>query len=116
MVIPPEDTGLPHAVMPPTFAGWRRRRDHCPPARATVDIDRGEFRNSKGSRVVSQSFVIATGVTADGRPEVLGFGVGDSEEGAFWTAFLRSLKARGCQGRSWWYPMPRPGSRPRSAR
>ena len=42
--------------------------------------------------------VIATGVTADGRREVLGFGVGDSEDGAFSTAFLRSLKARGLAG------------------
>ena len=39
--------------------------------------------------------MIATGVSADGRREVLGFDVGDSEDGAFWTAFLRSLKARG---------------------
>src|SRR5205807_7411982 len=30
--------------------------------------------------------------------EVLGFAVGDSEDGAFWTAFLRSLKARGLAG------------------
>jgi putative transposase len=29
---------------------------------------------------------------------VLGFEVGDSEDGAFWTAFLRSLKARGLCG------------------
>ena len=49
-------------------------------------------------RVVSQAVVIATGVTADGRREVLGFDVGDSEDGAFWTAFLRSLKARGLAG------------------
>ena len=42
--------------------------------------------------------MIATGVTADGRREVLGFDVGDSEDGAFWTAFLRSLKARGLAG------------------
>jgi transposase-like protein len=34
-------------------------------------------------------------VCGDGRREVLGFGVGDPEDGAFWTAFLRSLKARG---------------------
>ena len=34
--------------------------------------------------------VIATGVRADGWREVLGFAVGDSEDGAFWTAFLRS--------------------------
>ena len=49
-------------------------------------------------RVVSQAVVIATGVTADGRREVLGFDVGDSENGAFWTAFLRGLKARGLGG------------------
>lgn len=49
-------------------------------------------------RVVSQAVVIATGVAADGRREVLGFDVGDSEDGAFWTAFLRSLKARGLNG------------------
>jgi putative transposase len=49
-------------------------------------------------RVVSQAVVIATGVTGDGRREVLGFDVGDSEDGAFWTAFLRGLKARGLGG------------------
>ena len=49
-------------------------------------------------RVVSQAVVIATGVTADGGREVLGFDVGDSEDGAFWTAFLRGLKARGLGG------------------
>jgi transposase-like protein len=49
-------------------------------------------------RVVSQAVVVATGVCADGRREVLGFAVGDSEDGAFWTGFLRSLKARGLGG------------------
>jgi putative transposase len=49
-------------------------------------------------RVVSQAVVVATGVAADGRREVLGFDVGDSEDGAFWTAFLRSLKTRGLSG------------------
>jgi putative transposase len=49
-------------------------------------------------RVVSQAVVIATAVRADGWREVLGFAVGDSEDGAFWTAFLRSLKARGLGG------------------
>jgi putative transposase len=37
-------------------------------------------------------------VCGDGRREVLGFAVGDSEDGAFWTQFLRSLKARGLAG------------------
>jgi putative transposase len=49
-------------------------------------------------RVVSQAVVVATGVCGDGRREVLGFAVGDSEDGAFWTQFLRSLKARGLAG------------------
>src|SRR3954447_16068478 len=49
-------------------------------------------------RVVSQAVGVATGVAADGHREVLGFAVGDSEDGAFWTAFLRTLKARGLAG------------------
>lgn len=58
----------------------------------------GGAKNGKGSRVASQAVVVATGVTVDGHREVLGFDVGDSEDGAFWTAFLRSLKARGLTG------------------
>ena len=42
--------------------------------------------------------MIATGVRADGHREVLGLAVGDSEDGAFWTAFLRGLRARGLRG------------------
>lgn len=37
-------------------------------------------------------------MTATGDREVLGLAVGDSEDGAFWTAFLRSLRARGLSG------------------
>jgi putative transposase len=58
----------------------------------------GGDRRGRGSRVAGQAVVIATGVSADGRREVLGFEVGDSESGAFWTAFLRGLKARGLAG------------------
>ncbi|WP_294178572.1 IS256 family transposase [uncultured Schumannella sp.] len=49
-------------------------------------------------RVVSQAIVVAVGVAADGRREVLGFDVGDTENEAFWTAFLRTMKARGLGG------------------
>ena len=49
-------------------------------------------------RVVSQAIVVAVGVAADGRREVLGFDVGDTENEAFWTQFLRSLNARGLGG------------------
>jgi transposase-like protein len=49
-------------------------------------------------RVVSRAVVIATGVTAGGDREVLGVEVGDSEDGAFWTAFFKGLRARGLKG------------------
>jgi putative transposase len=49
-------------------------------------------------RVVAQAVVVATGIVGDGHQVVLGVGVGDSEDGAFWTTFLRSLKARGLAG------------------
>ena len=49
-------------------------------------------------RVVSRAVVVATGITRTGDREVLGVDVGDSEDGAFWTAFLRSLRARGLTG------------------
>jgi putative transposase len=58
----------------------------------------GGDRRGRGSRVTAQAVVIATGISADGRREVIGFDVGDSESGAFWTAFLRSLRARGLAG------------------
>ncbi len=63
-----------------------------------VYLDATYCKARVGHRVVSQAVVIATGVRADGNREVLGFDVGDSENGAFWTSFLRSLKARGLTG------------------
>jgi putative transposase len=63
-----------------------------------VFVDATYCKARVNRRVVSQAVVVATGVRADGWREVLGFAVGDSEDGAFWTAFLRSLKARGLSG------------------
>ncbi len=50
------------------------------------------------NRVESMAVVIATGVNAQGRREVLGFDVipAESEEG--WTTFFKSLKERGLSG------------------
>jgi putative transposase len=63
-----------------------------------VFLDATYLKARVDGRVVSRAVVIATGVTADGGREVLGLDVGDAEDGAFWTAFLRSLKARGLAG------------------
>jgi transposase-like protein len=49
-------------------------------------------------RVVSKAVVIAYAVHETGVREVLGLDIGEIESEAFWTAFLRSLKARGLDG------------------
>ena len=52
----------------------------------------------RGGQVTSKAVVVATGVTADGRREILGVDVGDSEDEVFWRAFLTGLKKRGLAG------------------
>lgn len=47
------------------------------------------------NRVVSQALVVATGVSGEGKREILGMALGDSETTDFWTEFLRSLRERG---------------------
>jgi len=61
-------------------------------------LDATYLKAHQGPQVVSKAVVIATGVRLDGHREVLGLAVGDSEDGAFWTAFLRGLRARGLGG------------------
>jgi len=63
-----------------------------------VFLDATYCKTRVNHRIVSQAIVVAVGVTADGRREVLGFDVGDSENEGFWTGFLRSLKTRGLDG------------------
>ncbi len=63
-----------------------------------VFLDATYVKAHEGAKVVSKAIVIATGVARTGDREVLGLAVGDSEDGAFWTAFLRSLRARGLAG------------------
>ncbi|MGH9038475.1 MAG: IS256 family transposase, partial [Acidimicrobiia bacterium] len=63
-----------------------------------VFLDATYVKAHDGPHVVSKAIVIATGVSREGDREVLGLAVGDSEDGAFWTAFLRSLRVRGLTG------------------
>jgi putative transposase len=63
-----------------------------------VFLDATYVKGRVRGRVVSRAVVIATGVTSTGDREVLGIDVGDSEDGAFWTAFLKGLRARGLTG------------------
>jgi putative transposase len=61
-------------------------------------LDATYVKAHQGPSVVSKAVVVATGVTEHGEREILGLAVGDSEDGAFWTGFLRSLRARGLGG------------------
>ena len=63
-----------------------------------VFLDATYLKGRVNHQVVSRAVVVATGVSMDGHREVLGCAVGDSEDGAFWTEFLRSLRARGLAG------------------
>jgi putative transposase len=63
-----------------------------------VFLDATYLKGRVGGQVVSRAVVVATGVSMGGDREVLGCAVGDSEDQAFWSAFLRSLRERGLTG------------------
>jgi putative transposase len=52
----------------------------------------------EGGRVVNVSAVIATAVNAEGRREIIGFGIVTAESTDAWTEFLRGLVTRGLAG------------------
>jgi len=55
-------------------------------------------RLGKAQQVCSRAVVVAMGVNADGRRELLGLKVGDSETEPFWAEFIAHLKERGLGG------------------
>jgi len=61
-------------------------------------IDATYLKVRRGGRIVSVAAIIAIGVNADGRREVLGMEVGTSEAEPIWTEFLRKLTRRGLRG------------------
>jgi transposase-like protein len=63
-----------------------------------VQVDALTQRVREEGRIVNVACVLAVGVNADGRREVLGVDVITTEDGAGWTAFLRNLVARGLSG------------------
>ena len=61
-------------------------------------LDATYVKVRKGGRVVSVAVIIACAVNSDGRREIIGMGIGESEAKAFWLTFLLSLKERGLRG------------------
>jgi putative transposase len=85
------------AALDEQVAAFRARRlDHL--AFPYVYLDATYLHVREGHHVVSKAVVIATGISSAGQREVLGLSVGDSEDEAFWSAFLRDLRARGLSG------------------
>lgn len=61
-------------------------------------IDATYVKVRSNGRIVSVAVIIAVGVNADGRREVLGMDIGPSEAETFWAEFLRKLRRRGLRG------------------
>jgi transposase-like protein len=61
-------------------------------------IDATYVKVRSAGRVVSVAVIVAVGVNADGRREVLGMDVAPSEAEVFWKDFLRKLTRRGLRG------------------
>jgi putative transposase len=74
-----------------------RRLDHTEFPYVYLDATYLHVRNT-ASQVTSMAVVIATGITATGKREVLGVDVGDSEDEVFWRGFLKTLRQRGLGG------------------
>ena len=85
------------AELDEVVAAWRNRPLDAGPY-AFVWLDALVVKVREHGRVVNTAALVATGVNADGHREILGLDVGAAEDGAAWTAFLRSLVARGLGG------------------
>ena len=63
-----------------------------------VIVDALYTKVRENGRVRSKGFLAAIGVREDGRREILGFSVADSESETSWSEFFTSLKSRGLTG------------------
>jgi putative transposase len=57
-------------------------------------LDATYVKVRKDGRVVSVAVIIACAASLDGRREIIGKGIGESEAKPFWLSFLRGLKKR----------------------
>ena len=85
------------AELDDVVAAWRNRPLDAGPY-AFVWLDALVVKVREGGRVANTAALVATGCNADGYREILGLDIGAAEDGAAWTAFLRSLVARGLGG------------------
>lgn len=61
-------------------------------------LDATYLKQRQGGRIVSVAAIIAVAANTDGKREIIGLSIGDSEAMVFWMEFLRSLAKRGLKG------------------
>jgi len=87
---------LAKSLDPLVASFWERPLDGRP--YSYVWLDALALRCREGGRTVHVAALVAVGVNADGKREVLGLDVVTAEDGAAWLAFMRGLVARGLSG------------------
>lgn len=60
-----------------------------------VIVDAKYLKVRENHRIVSKAFMVAMGITTDGKREIIGFDTYEDESESTWAKFLSSLKSRG---------------------
>jgi putative transposase len=74
----------------------QRRLDECEWPYLIIDARYEKVR--QGGRVISQAVLVAAAINDQGRREIVGWAVGDSESEATWSGLFTALKRRGLAG------------------
>lgn len=63
-----------------------------------VMVDATYFKVREDHKIISKAIILAVGITAEGKKEVIGFNVYDDESNPTWMDFMNDLKKRGLHG------------------
>lgn len=78
--------------------GKFRIRPITPDKYPFIIMDATYFKVREDHKTISKAFMIAIGITKEGKREVLGFNLYGEENNYTWTSFIQSLKSRGLSG------------------
>lgn len=77
------------------FVTEYRTRSLTPGKYPFLIVDATYLKCREDHKITSVAFLVAIGITTEGRREVIGFGVYDDESNPTWNSFIKSLKERG---------------------
>lgn len=78
--------------------GKFRNRPIIPDKYPFLMMDATYFKAREDHKTISKAFMIAVGITAEGKREVLGFDLYGEENNYTWISFIQGLKSRGLSG------------------